>query len=133
MDRAATALTSPRLVLAAMGAAFAIATATTLQYPPDYFTWPLLWALLSCAASAWCFMAAWWPGRRRVAIAGAASIATAASRSVAITATVILRTPDEPAIWSFWLAATTWLLIAILVHSLWAHVVLPWSAMLRSP
>jgi len=132
MHRGLPALAAPKAILAVLTVLFVVTAVGSWSYPPDYLHLPRLWAALAMVAAVCCAWSIAAPGRKRVAVAGAACIGAAAARAVAIFAQLLLHPPDAPTLWSFWLAGTTWAAVALLVNSLWHHAVLPWAAAIRS-
>lgn len=133
MHSAPKALTGPRAMLAVLAVLFSLTAAATVAYPPNYVTAPLAWAALAALAGTLCAATAIAPGRKRVTVAGAAAVTAAAVRSAAIGLELALSPPAAPQSWSFAIACLSWATIAVMVHSLWEHVVLPWAALLRDP
>jgi hypothetical protein len=131
MGRAGRALSTPRFLLGLVAVWFGITALASWAYPPDYLTLPFAWGALAAVASGTAMAAAISPGRKRVAVAGATSICAAFARAVAIMVQVTWHPPPYPQSVSFWLAAVTWFGVAVLLHALWNHVVLPWAALLR--
>lgn len=121
-----------RVILLATAVLFGFTAWTTATYPADYVTWPILWSALAALAAVTSLQAAWWPGRKRVAVAGAASIVAAIVRSLFIFSDVVRHGPEEPVRTSFLLASATWAFVALVLHALWVTSVLPWAAALRS-
>jgi hypothetical protein len=133
MGRGTPALATPSAILAVLAALYAVTAYASWTYPPDYLHLPRVWAVLATVASvccAWCIVQ---PGRKRVAVAGAACIGAAFARAAAISVQLIFDAPNGPLNWSFALAAVTWGAVAVLVNSLWHHAVLPWAATVRTP
>jgi hypothetical protein len=132
MTQGTPVLSSPRAVLAVLCALFTVTAVASWSYPPDYLHLPRLWAALAAVAAVASLMSLSKPGRKRVVVAGAAAIGAAAARSAAIFVQLAVDSPDEPQNWSFILAAGTWAAVAVLVHSLWHHSIIPWAAMQRA-
>ena len=131
MQRGVAALATPTVILVLLAVLFGVTTYGTLRYQPDYLHLPHLWAALAAVASVTCAWSLAQPGRVRVAVAGAACIGAAAARAIAIAVQLVTHPPAGPLFWSFVLAAVTWAAVALLINSLWQHVVLPWSATAR--
>jgi len=133
MHGTGTVLTGPRALLVVLAILFTFTAVATTTYPPNYCALPLACAALAAIAGILCAVTALRPGRKRVAVAGAAAVTTAAVRSVAIGLELAFSPLDTPQSWSFAIACLSWAAIAVMVLSLWEHVVLPWAALIREP
>lgn len=134
MQRVTALVSAPRSILVVCAVLFGVTAVVTASYPPEYLSAPVAWsavAIVASVTSAWCI---WTPGRKRVAVAGTAAIVAALGRSIAIFGEVLFHGAGRSDVLaaSFWLAAFTWAAMAILLHAVWVHVVLPWAVAVRS-
>jgi glucan phosphoethanolaminetransferase (alkaline phosphatase superfamily) len=121
----------PRTLLVTTAALFGITAVITMLYPPGYLGYPYVWSLLALMASTTSALAAARCRRFPVLLSGALAVVASVVRCVAIVVEVAIDPQPAPVRWSFWLAATTWGVLAVLLHALWVHVIIPWSTFRR--
>jgi len=117
----------PRFVLGILAISFGITAQRTLVYPPDYLLWASWWAVFAMAAAAASVAVAVFPRRSVVATAGSLVVFCSLGRGIAIFNEVLSGHLHGPTLASFTIAASTWIMSAVLGFVAFQESILPWS------
>jgi hypothetical protein len=118
-------MTSPRQLLAFIGAGLVGIGVETFRYPPSVLALSWLWASLAGLAGLTCIAAAARPRKLYVAASGAAVVTCCVARAFALT--VQWTHADSDAEAGYIVLAITWLILAACVLIVWREYITPWA------
>jgi len=116
-----------RAVLVLFGLGFLLVAERSWHYPPNYLVYSPAWAAGALLTSFACLAAAG-GARWAVALSGGMVIASSVARASIVVAQLIAGTGVAAQQASFAVGATVWVMLAILAWRVWAHELVPWSA-----
>lgn len=124
----------PKRTVATVAVLFTFVAVGSLQYPPDYLSFPLVHAALSAWCVVSCVVLMVRPGRWSAAFAGSVAVTVCWLRAGLILGELIFnsaRMADGPRV-SFAVAAVTWAAFGVVLNEAWAVSVVPWVAARRA-